>query len=128
MTKADVTRTQSFREDYGPGQSAPAPGKQLMTVEEATPQSRLAVGEPGSGYPAIAMDIVADPAGELRLLSYVDTRKGTFCGVWRRGNSDFIPIPAHYGWKVNGNSLTLTPTREGCADRESTLAGRWTRR
>lgn len=128
MTKADVRRTQSFREDYGPGQSAPAPGKQLMTVEEAAPQGRLAIAEPGAPDPPIAMDIVANAAGELRLVSYVDARKGTFCGVWRRGGkSDFIPIPAHYSWKVNGDSLTLKPTREGCADRDAILAGHWTR-
>ena len=92
-----------------------------MTIEEATPAARLAIEEPGSGYPPIAEDIVANPVGELRLMSYVNTKNGTFC-------SYAVPVPAHYSWKVTGDSLTLKPVREGCADRDSTLTGRWTRK
>jgi hypothetical protein len=67
------------------------------------------------------MDMDASASGKLDLSTYVSPDKGAFCGAE-------IPTPASYAWRLQGRTLTLTAQKDLCADRDSTLTGKWTRR
>jgi hypothetical protein len=122
LTRADLRRTERYRKE-GPGQQAPAPGRQQLVLAEGSPQASLAISDAqgdAEGLPPIAMDALATDGGELRLPTYVDPANGTLCG-------HEVPSPAHYRWRVEQDRLTLKPVREGCADRDAILTGTWSR-
>jgi hypothetical protein len=118
VSQADIDRTDKIRSE-GPGQVKPKPDHVVLTIAEGDPKGTITAT--GSDGFAIAMDIDASASGKLDLPTYVDPRKGAFCGPE-------IPSPASYSWKLNGRNLVLTPHKDPCADRDSTLTGKWTRR
>jgi len=65
----------------------------------------------------IDMDMTVN-AGALRLTSYVDPARASFCGPE-------IPAQATYSFKAAATSLQLRPKGDPCADRDSTLTGTW---
>jgi hypothetical protein len=65
------------------------------------------------------MDMDASASGKLALSTYVG--KGAYCGPE-------IPEPASYSWKLQGRTVVLKAKNDPCADRDSTLTGKWTRR
>lgn len=119
VTKADIDRTDKVRSEAGPHQQKPKPDHVVLTIAEGDPQGTItATGSDGFG---IAMDMDASADGKLDLPTYVDPNKGSFCGPE-------VPTPASYGWKLTGRTLVLTARKDPCADRDSTLTGKWTRR
>jgi hypothetical protein len=119
VTKADIQRTDKFRSESGPNQEKPKPDHVVLTIAEGDPQSTITAT--GSDGFAAAMDMTATASGKLDLSTYVDPGKGAFCGPE-------IPAPASYSWELQGRTLVLTATNDPCADRDSTLTGKWTRR
>lgn len=119
VSKADIERTDKIRSDTGPGQEKPKPDDVVLTIAEGDPKGTVTAT--GSDGFAIAMDMEATSGGRLVLPTYVDPRKGAYCGP-------DIPVPATYSWKLNGHTLTLRAQGDPCADRDSTLSGTWTRR
>jgi hypothetical protein len=91
----------------------------VLTIAEGDPQGTITAT--GSDGFAVAMDMDASASGKLDLSTYVDPGKGAFCGPE-------IPAPASYSWKLQGRTLVLRAQKDPCADRDSTLAGKWTRR
>lgn len=114
LTAADLARTDSFRVE-GPGQSIPPVGR--LTLELAA--DRLTVGSPPDPFEVAELSTFAGD-GSLEILSYVDPYKASFCGP-------DAPQNASYTWKLAGEKLTLAPVEDRCADRNSQLAGSWTR-
>jgi hypothetical protein len=51
----------------------------------------------------------------------VHPEQGTFCDVQ-------VVQTAAYRWRVSGSALTLTASDDTCADRDSILTGRWTKK
>jgi hypothetical protein len=119
VTKADIQRTDKIRSEAGPNQEKPKPDHVVLTIAEGDPQGTITAT--GSDGFAVAMDIYASSGGKLDLSTYVDPGKGAFCGPE-------IPAPASYSWKLQGRTLVLRARKDPCADRDSTLAGKWTRR
>jgi hypothetical protein len=55
------------------------------------------------------------------------------CGISRYGHHDVGDVDCNasgpfgsYRWSVSANTLTLTPVKDGCPDREDIWAGHWT--
>jgi hypothetical protein len=119
VTNADIERTDNVRSEAGPNQEKPKPAHVVLTIAEGDPQSTITAT--GSDGFAAAMDMDASASGKLDLSTYVDPGKGAFCGPE-------IPAPASYSWKLQARTLVLTAQKDPCADRDSTLTGRWTRR
>jgi hypothetical protein len=119
VTKADIERTDKIRSEAGPNQEKPKPDHVVLTIAEGDPQGTITAT--GSDGFAIAMDMEASSGGKLELPTYVDPGKGAFCGPE-------IPAPATYSWKLHGRTLVLRAQNDPCADRDSTLTGKWTRR
>jgi hypothetical protein len=119
VTKADIERTNKFRSEAGPNQDKPKPQHVVLTIAEGDPQSTLS--ETSSDGTSVAMDISATASGKLDLSTYVDPGKGAFCGPE-------IPEPASYAWRLQGRTLVLKAKNDPCADRNSTLTGKWARR
>ena len=119
VTKADIERTDKFRSELGPKQDKPKPHHVVITIAQGDPASTLS--EISSDGTAVTMDISATSGGNLDLQNYVDPGKGAYCGPE-------IAEPASYTWKLDGRSLVLSPRNDQCADRDSTLTGKWTRR
>jgi hypothetical protein len=117
VTKADIERTDKIRSELGPNQERPKPDHAVLTIAEGDPQSTITAT--GSDGFAIAMDMDASASGKLALSTYVG--KGAYCGPE-------IPEPASYSWKLQGRTLVLKAKNDPCADRDSTLTGKWTRR
>ena len=67
----------------------------------------------------IDMDMNVAP-GSLRLTSYVDPSRASFCGPE-------VPAPATYTFKSAASSLQLAPDGDPCADRDSMLTGTWSK-
>jgi hypothetical protein len=119
VTKADIERTDKIRSEAGPNQEKPKPDHVVLTIAEGDPQSTITAT--GSDGFAIAMDMDASASGKLDLSTYVGPNKGAFCGPE-------IPTPASYAWRLQGRTLMLAAQKDPCADRDSTLTGKWTRR
>jgi hypothetical protein len=119
VTKADIERTDKVRSEAGPNQEKPKPDHAVLTIAQGDPQGTITAT--GSDGFATSMDIDVTSSGKLVLLTYVDPGKGTFCGPE-------IPTPASYSWKLQGRTLVLAAQKDPCADRDSTLTGKWTRR
>jgi hypothetical protein len=113
LTQADIDRTASFRVEP-PGSNAPPTGpmklaiaKDMFTLTDKTKFS-------------IAQTLRLDAGGAFDILAYIAPDKGAFCTADE-------PQNASYTWKLDGGALVLTPVDDRCADRNSILAGRWTR-
>jgi hypothetical protein len=119
VTKADIARTDKSRSEAGPNQQKPNPDRVVLTIAEGAPQATLTAT--GSDGFTVAMDMQATASGKLDLPTYVDPGKGAFCGPE-------IPAPASYAWRLQGRTLVLKAKNDPCADRDSTLTGKWTRR
>jgi hypothetical protein len=119
VTRADIERTDKVRSEAGPNQDKPKPDHVVLTIAEGDPQGTITAT--GSDGLTVAMDMDASSSGKLDLSTYVDPSKGAFCGPE-------IPTPATYAWKLNGRILVLSAQKDPCADRDSTLTGKWTRR
>ena len=119
VTKADIERTDKIRSEAGPNQEKPKPDHVVLTIAEGDPQATITAT--GSDGFAIAMDMDASSGGKLDLSTYVDPGKGAYCGP-------DIPAPASYSWNLHGRTLVLRAQKDPCADRDSTLTGKWTRR
>jgi hypothetical protein len=119
VTKADIERTDKARSEVGPNEEKPKPDHFVLTIAEGDPQGTITAA--GSDGFSVAMDMDATASGKLDLSTYVDPAKGVFCGPE-------VPEPARYVWRLQGRTLVLKPKNEPCADRDSTLTGKWTRR
>jgi hypothetical protein len=84
-------------------------------IARGAAQDVIKVTDP-TGF-TIDMDMTASP-GTLRLTSYVDPSRVSFCGPE-------IPAPATYAFEAAATSLQLRPHADPCADRDSTLTGSW---
>jgi hypothetical protein len=119
VTKADIERTDKIRSEVGPNQEKPKPDHVVLTIAEGDPQGTITAT--GSDGLVVTMDMDPSASGKLDLSTYVDPGKGAFCGPE-------IPAPASYSWKLQGRTLVLRARNDPCADRDSTLTGKWTRR
>ncbi len=119
MTKADLARTAKLRDEHGPNQQTPPPGRYRLVIAKGAGQDVLKVNMPGAADDfTVGMDVSAEPSS-LFLSDYVDPSKGAFCGP---------EIPAAVGYKVarSGDTLRLAPeSSDPCADRDSILTGTW---
>jgi hypothetical protein len=118
VTRADIARTSSHRDESGPNQEIIPAGLYRLTIARGTGQDVLKAADPTDFV--IAMDITLDGSGVLRATSYVDPSQGAFCGPE-------IPAPARYSYTSQGGELVLDAKGDPCADRDSILTGRWTR-
>jgi alkanesulfonate monooxygenase SsuD/methylene tetrahydromethanopterin reductase-like flavin-dependent oxidoreductase (luciferase family) len=118
VTRADLARTRSVRDEGGPNQETPPTGVYRLTIARGTTQDVLKATDPGDFV--VAMDVTLDAQGSLRATSYVDPSQGAFCGPR-------IPATARYTYAVRGKQLVLHAKGDPCADRDSILTGTWTR-
>jgi hypothetical protein len=116
VSRADIERTQKKRSEVGRNQTKPKPERYLLFFEAGgvtvrTPKADFVVPE----------DYSATDDGRLVIRGYQHPEAGAFCGPEIAQN-------ASYTWKVSGDKLTLRAVKDPCADRDSTLAGVWSRR
>src|SRR3954471_8831754 len=104
VTKQDIARTKDHRDEHGPNQSAPGTGRYRLVIAKGAAQDVIKVTGP-DGF-TIDMDMTADP-GSLRLTSYVDPSRASFCGPE-------VPAPAKYTFKASASSLQLQPNSDPC--------------
>jgi len=117
VTKQDIARTAGNRDEHGPSQSTPPPGRYRLVIAKGAAQSVIKVIGP-DGF-TIGMDMNVVP-GSLRLTSYVDPMKASFCGPE-------IAAQTTYSFKAATSSLQLQPQGDPCADRDSLLTGTWSK-
>jgi hypothetical protein len=118
VTRADIARTTSHRDESGPNQETIPAGLYRLTIARGTGQDVLKAADPTDFV--IAMDITLDGSGVLRATSYVDPSQGAFCGPQ-------IPAPARYAYVSRNGELELHANADPCADRDSILTGVWRR-
>ena len=116
LTRADIERTHDLRDESAPGQGEPEPGPLKLALDDGT----LTMTDVGAGL-TIRQDFSATSDGAFRIGAYQAPDQGSFCGP-------DVPQTASYTWKQSGDVLRLTADRDGCADRDSILSGRWQRR
>jgi hypothetical protein len=114
--KADIARTQKKRSEVGPNQVKPKPERTLLFVEP----SGLTTRTTNADF-VVQQDYAASAGGELEIRGYQHPEAGAFCGPEIAQNAD-------YSWKVSGDTLTLSAVKDPCADRDSVLTGKWTRK
>jgi hypothetical protein len=117
VTKKDIARTASRRDEHGPNQSAPPTGRYKLVIAKGAAQDVIKVTD-SKGF-TIDMDMNVVP-GSLKLTSYVDPSRAAFCGPE-------IPAQATYSFKIAASSLQLQPDGDPCADRDSMLTGTWSK-
>jgi hypothetical protein len=118
VTKRDITRTAKFRDEHGPDQSTPSPGRYRLVIAKGAAQDVIKLTGP-DGF-TIDMDMTVS-ASDLRLTSYVDPSRASFCGPE-------VPAPATYSFEAEASSLKLRPkANDLCADRDSMLTGTWSK-
>jgi hypothetical protein len=117
VTKQDIARTANRRDEHGPNQSTPPPGRYRLVIAKGAAQDVIKLTGP-DGF-TIGMDMNVVP-GNLRLTNYVDPTKGAFCGPE-------IAAQASYAFKAAASSLQLAPKGDPCADRDSMLTGTWSK-
>jgi hypothetical protein len=115
VTKRDIARTAKFRDEHGPDQSTPSPGRYRLVIARGAAQDVIKLTGP-DGF-TIDMDMNV-AAGDLRLTSYVDPNRASFCGPE-------VPAAATYSFRAAATSLQLRPKGDPCADRDSMLTGSW---
>jgi hypothetical protein len=116
LTSADIERTDELRDESAPGQGKPEPGPLKLALESGT----LTMTDVGAKV-TIRQDFSATSDGAFRIGAYQAPEQGSFCGP-------DVPQTAAYTWKRSGDVLTLKAERDECADRDSSLSGRWQRR
>lgn len=114
VTKADIARTMADRNDPPGFEPAPA-GLWRLTIALGTGIDVIKVTDPAGM--TIAMDGKVD-GEELRMIAYRSPEKGVFC-------DEAIAVVAKYSLKASDGEVTLAPTEEECADRDSILTGTW---
>jgi hypothetical protein len=117
VTKHDIARTAAHRDEHGPNQSAPTTGRYRLVIAKGASQDVIKVTGP-DGF-TIDMDMNVVP-GSMRLTSYVDPTRASFCGPE-------IAAQTTYTFKAAASSLQLQPNDDPCADRDSTLTGTWSK-
>jgi hypothetical protein len=118
VTRADLARTKSFRDEGGSNQELPLTGMYRLTIARGTSQDALKATDPKEFV--VGMDVTLDAGGRLRATSYIDPGQGAFCGPQ-------IPAPASYSYSAKGTQLVLHAKKDPCADRDSILTGTWKR-
>jgi hypothetical protein len=116
MNKADIERTQAKRSEVGPNQEKPKPERYLLFFEPTGTTTRNEKADF-----VVQQDYSATDDGQLVIRGYQHPEVGAFCGPEIAQN-------ATYSWKVSGDKLTLRAVKDPCADRDSTMAGIWTRK
>jgi hypothetical protein len=116
LTRADIERTDSRRDESLPGQDKPRPGPLRLTLEKGT----LTMTDAGAGL-RIRQDFSATSDGAFRIGAYQAPERGSFCGP-------DISQTASYTWERAGDALVLQADQDECADRDSILGGEWKRR
>lgn len=114
VTEADIARTMADRNDAPGFEPAPA-GPWRLTIASGTGVDAIKVTDPAGM--TIAMDGEVD-GEELRMIAYSSPEKGVFC-------DQAIAAVAKYSLEVGDGEVTLAPTEEECADRDSVLTGTW---
>jgi hypothetical protein len=117
VTKQDIARTAKRRDEHGPNQSTPPPGRYRLVIAKGAAQDVIKLTGP-DGF-TIGMDMNVVP-GSLRLTNYVDPTKGAFCGPE-------VAAQASYAFRAAASSLQLQPHNDPCADRDSMLTGTWSK-
>ena len=117
LTRADIERTEDLRDESGPGQEKPKPGRLQLTLGRGT----LTLSDVGGGGLTIRQDFSATSDGAFRIGAYQSPDQGSFCGP-------DISQTASYTWERSGEALTLKAEQDECADRDSVLSGDWERR
>jgi hypothetical protein len=69
----------------------------------------------------VRQDFSGTSDGELRIGAYQAPDQGAFCGP-------DVSQTAVYTWALEGDVLTLKAEQDECADRDSSLTGKWRRR
>ena len=116
VTKTDLARTATKRDEHGPNQEAPLTGNYRLVVAKGAVQDVIKTTDRENF--TIGMDVNADQ-GLLKATSYVDPNRGSFCGPE-------IPAYATYSFKVSGSTLVLQPKQnDPCADRDAIWTGTW---
>ena len=113
VTSDDIARTAADK-GTGPGEEPMGPGEFRLTVDADRVTAHASDGFEIPEFSAFSAD------GKLEILAYVDTSIGAYCGPAK-------PQNASYTWTLAGDQLTLATADDGCADRNSTLVGSWTR-
>jgi hypothetical protein len=116
VTRADIARTQKFRDEAGPHQEAPEPGPARLVITA----SSLKFVDLGADPPFTIEQSITATADRLSIEAYVRPDRGAFCGPE-------IPQNTAYGWVRTGAVLKLTAQDDPCADRDSSLTGAWKR-
>jgi hypothetical protein len=115
LTHADIDRTDHLRDESPPGQGKPQPGPLKLALDDGT----LTLIDAGAGL-TIRQDFSATSDGAFRIGAYQAPDQGSFCGP-------DVSQTATYTWKQSGDVLTLKGEQDECADRDSSLSGRWQR-
>lgn len=116
LTRADIERTDDLRDESAPGQGEPEPGPLKLALEDGT----LTMTDIGAGL-TIRQDFSATSDGAFRIGAYQAPDQGAFCGP-------DVSQTASYTWTQSGDVLRLEADQDECADRDSSLSGRWQRR
>lgn len=117
VTRRDIARTAKLRDEHGPNQSTPSAGRYRLVIAKGTGQDVIKVTGP-DGF-TIDMDMNVVP-GALKLTSYVDPTRASFCGPE-------IAAQTTYTFRAASSSLRLAPNEDPCADRDSLLTGTWSK-
>jgi len=108
VTKADVARTKAFRDECAVVCSPTPTGRATLVFTRgqfrATDAHGFTVAENYS------------VGGGLLHVGLYDEH--AFCAPQ-------VAEPATYTWSVTGTTLSLSPTKDACADRDSLLTGTW---
>ena len=116
LSRADIARTDRFRDASTPNQEKPRPGRLELALEEGT----LTMTDVGAGV-SIRQDFSATSDGAFRIGAYQAPDQGSFCGPE-------VSQTASYTWKRSDDVLALEAEQDECADRDSILSGEWKRR
>jgi hypothetical protein len=116
MTKGDLARTASLRDEAGPHQETPPTGTYRLVIAKGAAQDVIKAVDP-TDFPT-AQDVTFE-GDAAKISSYVNPAKGAFCGPE-------VPAAATYTFQVSGSTLVLKPKRpDPCADRDAILTGSW---
>lgn len=119
VSHQDIARTAKLRDEHGPHQQPPPPGRYRLVIARGASQDVIKVTDP-SGF-TVDMDMVVRNR-VLHMTSYVDPGRGSFCGPE-------IPEQAAYSFDSAAGSLQLRPAKgDPCADRDTMLTGTWAKR
>ena len=110
VTKADVARTKAFRDECANCFPTPT-GRATLVFTRGQFRATDA-----HGFTVVENYSVG--GGRLHAGLYVGT-DATFCAL------PTVAQRATYTWSGTGTTLSLSPTKDACADRDSFLTGMW---